>query len=84
MNFNQLYAIIEKMQYKNFGQFIRKKRENLGISLNHFAINCDIDSATLSNFERGKSDILFQNFIKIAYGFNSTPATLLEEYTKKN
>lgn len=68
------------MQYINFGKFVRNKREKLGKSLNVFAIECEIDKASLSNFERGLNSIYFNNFIKIANGFNMTPAELLQEF----
>ena len=68
------------MQYINFGKFVRNKREKLGKSLNAFAIECEIDKASLSNFERGLNSIYFNNFIKIANGFNMTPAELLQEF----
>lgn len=68
------------MQYYNFGNFIRLKREKLNISLNNFALNCGIDSATLSNFETCKSDILFMNMAKISKGFNMSLGELITEY----
>ena len=70
------------MQYADFGNFIRTKREGLGKALNTFALECEIDKASLSNFERGKSDIYFGNFLKIAHGFNILPSELLKEYEK--
>ena len=76
--------IIGKIETNSKGQkFVRNKRMKLGLSLNAFAIDCEIDKATLSNFERNKSDIVFQNFVKIAKGFNFTPAELLCEYEKE-
>ena len=72
------------MQYKNLGKYIRKKRLLLGISLNAFALNSDIDPATLSNFETGKSGISFDTFTKIAKGFNLVASELLLQYEKEN
>ena len=72
------------MQYQNFGNFIREKRINLGKSLNKFAIECEIDKASLSNFERNKSDIYFKHFTKIAKGFNLSPSELLAEFENSN
>lgn len=71
------------MQYKYFGKFIRNKRRKLNISLNELAFNSEIEPASLSKFETQKSDILFSNFIKIAKGFNLTPAELLFEFEVK-
>jgi len=80
MKYKILYFIIEKMQYKKFGNYIRRKRRKLNIALNTFALDSGIDKASLSNFERNKSDIYFENFTKIAKGFNLTPAQLLTEF----
>lgn len=71
------------MQYSNFGKYIRSKRDLFSESLNDFAFECGIEPATLSTFERGKSDILFSNFVKIAKGFNMSPAELLTEFESK-
>ena len=71
------------MQYNNFGNFIRNKRLKLDIALNTFALDCGIDKASLSNFERNKSDIVFSNFVKIAQGFNVPPSQLLAEFEEQ-
>ena len=68
------------MQYSTIGQYIRKRRIQTGKGLNTFAFDCDVDPATLSNFELGKSDIYFGNFIKIANGFDITPSQLLSDF----
>ena len=49
--------IIEKMQYDNIGNFIRRKRTLLGKTLNNFAIDNDIEPAILSRIENNKQDI---------------------------
>lgn len=68
------------MQYKELGQFIRNKRILLGYSLNKFAIHCEIEPATLSNFERGLSDINLDTLISIAKGFDKTLGEFIAEY----
>ncbi len=68
------------MQYLDFGKYIRDRRIKLGQSLNNFAIQCGIESSTLSRFETEESDVYFQNFIKIANGFNVTPSELLKDF----
>ena len=83
MKLQTLYLIIEKMQYKKFGNFIREKRMQMGKKLNSFALDCDIDKASLSNFERNKCGICFDSFLKIAKGFNLLPSQLLQEYEKQ-
>lgn len=84
MKLKLLYTIIEKMQYNNLGKYIRQKRIHQKKSLNEFAFECGLEPATLCRFETGKSDILLNNFIKIAIGFNSTPSKLLSEFEEKS
>lgn len=68
------------MQYDNFGEFIRKKREILGISLNKFALDNSIEPATLSRIETQKQDIKLSVLANIASGFNMTVSQLSKEY----
>ena len=70
------------MQYKNLGNYIRKKREKINISLNEFAIANDIDPAILSRIETLKQNIKLNVLEKIAKGFNQTPAEFLTEFEK--
>ena len=75
--------IIEKMQYKELGQFIKNKRLITGATLNKFAIENDIEPAILSRIENLKQDIKIRVLVKIANGFNITPAQLLQEFENK-
>lgn len=70
------------MQYLEFGKFIRKKREALKHkpSLNEFALNNDIDPATLSRIETCKQGIKLTDIAKIANGFNMLASELIKEY----
>lgn len=70
------------MQYKNIGKYVKDKRLTQNLTLNRFAFNCGIEPASLSRFENGKSDILLENFAKIANGFGLTPSELLAEFEK--
>ena len=72
------------MQYKKLGKFVRDKREKLKISLNEFSFNANIEPATLSNFETGKSGVAFDTLIKIAHGFNQTAGEFLIEFEQQN
>ena len=76
--------IIEKMQYKKLGQFIKNKRLMVGASLNRFAIENEIEPAILSRIENLKQDIKIGILVKIANGFKVTPAQLLQEFENKN
>lgn len=82
MNNMTLYQIIEKMQYDNFGTFIRKEREKLGLTLNQFCFDNEIEPAMLSRIENSKQDIKLGALYKIAKGFNMTPAELLTKFEK--
>lgn len=70
------------MQYNEFGKFIKNKRKLAGITLNKFAIENDIEPAILSRIENLKQDIKMGVLIKIAKGFNLTPAEMLAEFEK--
>lgn len=72
------------MQYKTFGNFIREKRKATGLTLNKFAIENDIEPAILSRIENLKQDVKMGICVKIAKGFNTTPAKLLAEFEKTN
>ena len=68
------------MQYKEIGKFIRNKRVSAGITLNRFAIENDIEPAVLSRIENQKQDIKMTVLVKIANGFNVTPAEFLRDF----
>ena len=72
------------MQYYKLGNFIRKQRENLGVSLNKFALDNDIDSAILSRIETQKQNIKINVLEKISKGFNMTPAEFLTKFEQSN
>jgi transcriptional regulator with XRE-family HTH domain len=72
------------MKYKYFGKYIRNRRLALGVSLNQFAFDCDIDPAILSRIENLKQNIKLNILEKIAKGFNCTPAEFLAEFEKQN
>ncbi len=72
------------MQYDKLGKFIRHKRLSAGVTLNKFAIENDIEPAILSRIENLKQDVKMGILIKIAKGFNCTPAELLSEFESNN
>ena len=72
------------MQYLvKLSQYIRNRRKSLGISLNQFCIENEIDSSCLSKFENQKQQVLISSLIKIANGFNQTLAEFLTEFEKE-
>ena len=68
------------MQYNELGKFIKNKRLLTGIILNKFAIENDIEPAILSRIENLKQDIKMGVLVKIAKGFNLTPAEILSKF----
>ena len=68
------------MQYDKIGLYIRSKREQMGLSLNEFALDNDIDPAILSRIENQKQGIKLNILIKISKGFLKTPAEFLTEF----
>ncbi len=75
---------INYMQYKNFGKFLRNKRESIKpkMALNRFAINNGIEPAILSRIETLKQDVKLAVLGKIANGMEMTVSELLYEYEK--
>lgn len=70
------------MKYNKLGNYIRLRRERLGISLNKFAFNSEVNTASLSNFETGKSGISFNTMIKISQGFGQTVGEFITDFEK--
>ena len=71
---------------KQFGDSIRKRRENLKISQENFALNIKMDRTYYSSVENGKRNISLINIEKIANGFNISISELFEDikYNPKN
>ncbi len=72
------------MQYKNFGKFLKNKRESIKpkMTLNKFAINNDIEPAIISRIENMKQDVKLVVLGKIANGLEMTVSELIDEYEK--
>lgn len=78
------FVSINNMQYKNFGKFLKNKRESIKpkMTLNRFAINNDIEPAIISRIENMKQDVKLVVLGKIANGFEMTVSELMDEYEK--
>lgn len=68
------------MQYSELGKYIKQRRLESGLSLNKFAVECEVDSAILSRIENLKQDIKMNVLQKIALGFGDTPAAFLTKF----
>lgn len=68
------------MQQFDLRDYIKLKRTTLGIKLNKFAIENDIDQSVLSRLENKKFEIKYSVLEKIAKGFSLTPGEFLIEY----
>ncbi len=69
------------MQYNKF------RRDELGLSLNQFCFEAEIETSTLSRYENHKRKLSFDVLYKIAKFYNQTPAEFLadfEKYDKKH
>ena len=75
-----LYCIISIMQYDELGKYIKLKREKLGISLNKFAQDADVDCAILCRIENQKQGIKLNILEKIANKFGKSPADFLKDF----
>ena len=61
------------MQYSELGKYIKLKREELGLSLNKFAQEADVDCAILCRIENQKQGIKMNILEKIANNFGKHP-----------
>lgn len=68
------------MQYYEIGTYIRNKRLKSDKSLNQFAADIGLDSSILSRIENSLQDIKLNVLIKIAKGYEQTPAEFLAEF----
>lgn len=68
------------MQYSELGKYIKLKREELGLSLNKFAQEADVDCAILCRIENQKQGIKMNILEKIANNFGKTPSEFLKEF----
>lgn len=69
--------------YKNIPSYIKEKRIKMGISLNEFCFENDLEPATLSRYENSKRSINLYNLVKIANGFGQTLSKFLAEFEGK-
>ena len=76
------------MRYSNrLAEYIRFRREQVGFSLNKFAIEAEMESATLSRNETNVNEVKIDNLAKIAKVYNQSLSEFLkdfEEYVKTN
>ena len=64
------------MKYNKF------RRDELGLSLNRFCFEAEIETSTLSRYENDKRKLSFDVLIKIARFYNQTPAEFLADFEK--
>ena len=58
------------------------RREELGLSLNQFCFEAEIETSTLSRYENDKRKLSFDVLVKIAKFYNQTPAEFLADFEK--
>lgn len=64
------------MIQKNFGLALKKKREEIGLSQERFALSIGMDRTYYASVEAGKRNISLQNICKIAEGFGMSVSEL--------
>lgn len=69
--------------YKNISSYIKQRRLEKGVSLNEFALDNDLEPATLSRYENSKRSINLMNLVKIANGFSQSPSEFLADFEKE-
>lgn len=86
MTCHAIFAKIITMNYKNFGTYLRFKRESIvpKMTLNKFAIDNGIEPAILSRIETQKQDTKLGVLSKIANGMGLTASELLQDYEKSD
>jgi len=68
--------------YDKIYKYIKERRLEKGLSLNEFAYKNYIEPATLSRYENNKRKVSLPNLVKIASGFEQTPAQFLADFEK--
>lgn len=66
------------------GQAIRTQREQLGLSQEKLAEQCDFDRTYISMLERGKRNPSLLNLLKLAKGLKTSVSKLTEVYDGSN
>jgi transcriptional regulator with XRE-family HTH domain len=69
----------DKKRLQEFGAFIRKIREGLGMSQDDVTYQCDLTKGNLSMIENGKKDFTFTTFLELSKGLGKHPKKLLDE-----
>ncbi len=63
---------------KQLGARIRARREQLGLSQEKAAVQCDVHWTFLGSVERGRRNISLHNLLKIAKGLDVDPGKLVK------
>ncbi len=69
----------EKKLIKNLGNYLKILRESKGVSLNIFAYENDLTTATVSRIENGLVDTKFSTLIKYAKGLEIPLENILQK-----
>lgn len=63
---------------QEIGGFLKKLREEQGLSMDQLASRCDLTKSNISNIENGKKDFNFSTFLEYAKGLRLHPKDLLD------
>ena len=82
MTYSLKFVIIEIMEYKNFGKFVRNKRLSLQpkVAQGRFALENSIEPTVMCRTELMQQDTKISTLVRIAKGFNMRASELLKEF----
>jgi transcriptional regulator with XRE-family HTH domain len=69
----------DKKRLKEIGTHLKAIRENLGLSQDQVAANCDVTKGNISMIENGNKDYTITTLLELAKGLGKHPKKLLDE-----
>jgi len=68
----------DKKALKEFGENLRKLRNDKGLSLREMSYACSIDNSKIAKIEKGKINITLTTLLQLAVALEIHPSTLLD------
>ncbi|HTI07728.1 MAG TPA: helix-turn-helix transcriptional regulator [Puia sp.] len=68
----------DKKALKEFGENLRKLRNEKGLSLREMSYACSIDNSKIAKIEKGKINITLTTLLQLAVALEIHPSTLLD------
>ena len=70
-------SIKDHAQLRKFGQIIRRRRNELGLSQEEFAHKAGMNRTYIGDIERGARNVALTNLVRLSAALNTTPSELL-------